>query len=103
MAELADISDPADREEMLLRRGRELADVADEIGRSSRIALGKDLASWSLGIAGGVWSAVSGDPVGLALTAAGVIAGSIPGAGGTVSAYSYVFAVNKAFGVPRSM
>ena len=61
--------------------------------------LGKNLASWSLGITSGVWSVYAGDPIGLALTAAGVISGLVPSDPKRVSAYSYLFAVDRTFGM----
>ena len=97
MAELAEIENPDQREAKLLERRQEAADAAHDIQRSTRRGLGKDLASWSLGIAGGVWSFASGDPMGLALTAAGLISGVIPSSPKRVSAYSYLFQANRAF------
>lgn len=97
MAELAEIDNPNEREAKLLVRRQEIADTAHDIQRSTRLALGKDLASWSLGIAGGVWSYASGDPIGLALTAAGLISGLIPHSPKKVCAYSYLFQANRTF------
>ena len=99
IAELADIDNPDERESALLQRRQEVADAAHDIQRSTRLALGKDLRPWSLGIAGSVWSAATGDPIGLALTAAGVISGILPGAPERISAYSYLFAANRTFGM----
>ena len=99
IAELANIENPDQREGALLERRQEIADAARDIQRSTRQALGKDLRSWSLGIAGGVWSAATGDPIGLALTAAGVVSGIVPSVPEKVSAYSYLFAANRAFGM----
>jgi hypothetical protein len=101
MAELADIEDLEEREGALLRRRQDIADAAHDLQRSTRRALGKDLASWTFGIAGGVWSVGAGDPIGLVLSAAGVLSGIIPGKADRVSAYSYLFAANYAFGGPR--
>ncbi len=97
MAELAEIDNRNEREAKLLERRQEIADVAHDIQRSTRRELGKDLASWSLGIAGGVWSFASGDPIGLALTAAGLISGIVSGSSKRVSAYSYLFQASHAF------
>ena len=55
MAELAEIDSPDERQVKLVERRQEIADTAHDIQRSTRFALGKNLASWSLGIAGGVW------------------------------------------------
>ena len=96
MAELAEIDDLAERERALLKRRQDIADAAHDLQRSTRGAFGKNLASWSLGITGAVWSA--SDPIGLALTAAGVISGLIPGSPDRVSAYSYLFAASNRFG-----
>lgn len=101
MAELADIDDLEEREGALLRRRQDIADAAHDLQRSTRRALGKDLTSWAFGIAGGVWSVGAGDPIGLVLSAAGVLSGIIPGKTDRVSAYSYLFAANYAFGDPR--
>ena len=48
MTELADIDQPEDRESALLIRRQEIADMAHDIQRSTRRALGKNLASLSL-------------------------------------------------------
>ena len=96
ISELADIDSPDEREKALLKRRQDIADAAHDIQRSTRTAFGKNLASWSLGIVGAVWSA--SDPIGLALTAAGVITGLIPGSPNRVSAYSYLFSANDKFG-----
>ena len=96
MSELADIDSPIERETALLKRRQDIADAAHDIQRSTRKAFGKNLASWSLGIVGAVWSA--SDPIGLALTAAGVITGLVPGRPNKVDAYSYMFAANDRFG-----
>ena len=61
MAELADIEDSNEREAKLLERRQEIADAAHEIQRTTRKTLGKNLASWSLGIAGSVWASTTGD------------------------------------------
>ena len=99
MAELAEIDNSDERENVLLQRRQEIADAAHEIQRSTRRTLGKNLASWSLGITGGVWSVYAGDPIGLALTATGVISGIVPSDSKRVSAYSYLFAVDGTFGM----
>ena len=97
MAELAEIDNSDERENVLLQRRQEIADAAHDIQRSTQRALGKNLTSWSLGIAGSVWSAAAGDPIGLVLTAAGIVSGIIPSAPKIVSAYSYLFSANRAF------
>ena len=95
--ELAEIDNSDEREHVLLQRRQEIADAAHDIQRSTRRALGKNLTSWSLGIAGSVWSVAAGDPIGLVLTAAGVISDIIPSSPKIVSAYSYLFSATRAF------
>ena len=97
MAELAEIGNFDERENVLLQRRQEIADAAHDIQRSARRKLGKNLASWSLGITGSVWSVAAGDPIGLLLTAAGVISGIVPSDPKRVSAYSYLFTANRTF------
>ena len=97
MAELAEIEDSNEREAKLLERRQEIADAAHEIQRTTRRTLGKNLASWSLGIAGSVWASTTGDLFGLALGAAGLISGLIPSSGKTVSVYTYLFQANRMF------
>ena len=60
MAELADVSLPEEREALLLQRRQEIADAAHDLQRSTRRALGRNLPSWSFGLAGAVWSATTG-------------------------------------------
>ena len=100
MCELAGIDNPNEREVGLLQRRQEIADKAHDIQRSTRMELGKNLASWSLGITGGVWSLTTGDLFGLALSAVGMILGAVPSNSKTVSAYSYIFDANRTFGNP---
>ena len=102
MSELAQINDPKEREILMLDRRQEIADVAHDIQRSTRRALGKNLASWSLGIAGGVWSFSTGDPIGLALSAVGFIPGIISSRPKEVGAYSYIFRAHHTFGKPSA-
>ena len=100
MAELAEIDNSSEREAVLLERRQEIADAAHDIQRSTQRALGKNLASWSLGIAGGVWSLTTGDPIGFALNAVGVILGIVPSSSKKVSAYSYIFDASCTFSRP---
>ena len=103
MAELAEIDSPIEREILLLQRRQEIADAAHELQRSTRKALGINLGSLSLGIAGSAWSATTGDPIGAVLAALGlgsVVAGSVGADSNRVTAYSYVFRVEHAF-APR--
>ena len=100
MAELADVNLPEERKTLLLQRRQDIADSAHDLQRSTRRALGRNLPSWSFGIAGGVWSATTGDPLGLVLGALGLVSG-ILGLKATdpnkVSAYSYLFEAGRTF------
>ena len=98
LAELGRIGDPAEREAALLERRQEIADMAHDNRRSVGRSAGKSLVSWSMGIAGGVWSAATGDVLGATVGALGLGAGLVPGTANTVGAYSYLFAVTSAFG-----
>ena len=98
LLELGQIEDPKEREVMLLQRRQEIADKAHDNQRSTRLSLGKNLASWSLGITGASWSLGTGDLLGVALGAAGLATGVVPGPGSPVGAYSYLFEVTSAFG-----
>ena len=98
LVELGRISDQAEREAALLERRQEIADLAHDNRRSVRLSVGKDLGSWSMGIGGAVWSALGGDILGATVGSLGLGAGLVPGAGQTVGAYSYLFAVTSAFG-----
>lgn len=98
MVELAEIDDPNKREIILLERRQQIADQAHDIRRSTRYAFRKNFASWSLGIAGSTWSFSTGDPIGLALSVAGLISGSFSSKSNEVGAYSYVFHAHRAFG-----
>ena len=101
MAELADVDIPEEREALLLERRQELADAAHDLQRSTRRALGKSLPSWFVGIAGTAWSAAAGDPIGTVLGAAGLVVPGVLGAkvgnSNKVTAYSYLFQVERAF------
>lgn len=99
LVELGRISDPAEREAALLERRQEIADLAHDNRRSVGLSVGKNLGSWSLGIAGGVWSALGGDILGATLGVLGLGPDLVPGGREkTVGAYSYLFAVTSAFG-----
>ena len=98
LVELGRISEPEEREAALLERSQEIADMAHDNRRSVGRSVGKSLTSWSMGIAGGVWSAATGDVLGATVGSLGLGAGLIPGKANTVGAYSYLFAVTSAFG-----
>lgn len=98
MAELSLVTDGHEREQLLLERSQEIADTAHDLQRVSRRAFGKKLTSWSLGIAGAAWSASTGDPIGLALTACGLVVPELirGTSNANVEAYSYLFAAQHA-------
>lgn len=98
MVELGQIKDPKQRETKLLQRRQEIADMAHDNRRLMGLSVGKNLASWSLGAVGGVWSVATGDVFGAALGALGLGTGLVPVPSGAVGAYSYLFAVTGAFG-----
>ena len=99
LVELGRISDPAEREAALLERRQEIADLPHDNRRSMGLSVGKNLGSWSMGIAGGVWSALGGDILGATLGVLGLGPDLVPGGRKkTVGAYSYLFAVTSAFG-----
>ena len=97
MIELAGVDEPGEREMLLLERRQEIADAAHDIQRMTRRTLHKNLAAWSLGIAGGVWSFSTGDPIGLVLSALGFIPGFVPSESEKVGAYSYIFDIGGTF------
>ena len=82
LVELGQISDPVEREAALLERTQEIADMAHDNRRSVRRSVGKSLTSWSMGIAGGVWSAATGRHPGRYGGRPGLAAGLVPGVGG---------------------
>ena len=98
IVELGQIENPKHREAALLKRQQEIADMANDTRSMTRKSLGKNLASWGLGITGAVWSIGTGDPLGAVLGAAGLAAGLIPVPAATAGAYSYLFKVTSAFG-----
>ena len=100
MAELADVNLQEERKTLLLQRRQDIADSAHDLQRSTRRALGRNLPSWSFGIAGGVWSATTGDPLGLVLGALGLVSGILnlkATDSNKVSAYSYLFEAGRTF------
>ena len=98
ISELSEIDAADEREAALLQRRQEIADAAHGIQRSTRSALGKNLTSWSLGIAGVVWALSTGDPIGFALSGADRAVGTLPGESREASAYSYIFEASQRFG-----
>ena len=98
MAELAGIEDAAERERLLVQRQQEVSDAAHDIQRSTRRWLGRNLAAFSIGLAGAAWNIIRGDPVGLALDIGDFVSDIVPGRPSPITAYSYVFEVRKQFG-----
>ena len=97
VVELGQIEDSKERELELEKRRQDIADMANDNQRKTRISVGKNLASWGLGITGAVWSINSGDLLGTTLGAAGLAAGFVQVPATTVGAYSYLFNVTSAF------
>lgn len=97
MAELAAINEPEQRKALLLKRREEIADAAHDIRRAAGRAFGQSLSSWSLGLAGAAWAVTTGDPLGAALSAAGLVP-KVFGGADAVTAYSYLFAVQEKMG-----
>ena len=102
MAELAQVGRADDRQRLLVERRQEIADAAHRLQRATRRSLGKNLASFSLGVTGASWSLVQGDPLGLALAVGGLVPQLIPGHPAPITAYSYIFDVQRQFGRRKS-
>ena len=101
MAELADFSLPQEREALLLQRRQEIAEAARDLQRSTRRALGRNLPSCSIGLAGAAWSAATGDLLGAVLAALGLGSDILASQGADlnkVTAYSYLFQAEHTFG-----
>ena len=94
LVEAAGVTEEGDRESLLLERRQEISDAAHELQRRTRLAIGKNLASWSMGIAGAAWALAGHDPLGIALTAAGLVPQMI-GDREQVTAYSYLFSAQR--------
>ncbi|MDE2981789.1 MAG: hypothetical protein OXU74_11395 [Gemmatimonadota bacterium] len=97
MAELAAINEPEQREALLLQRREEIAAAAHDIRRTAGRAFGKSLSSWSLGLTGAAWALTTGDLLGAALSAAGLVP-KVFGDADSVTAYSYLFAAQEKMG-----
>ena len=68
--------------------------------RSTLRVLGRNLPSWSFGLAGGAWSATTGDPLGLVSAALGLVSGVLGLKGSDLNmaaAYSYLFQAQRTF------
>ena len=102
MGDLTEIQNHDERSKLLLERREEIADAARDLQRRTRKALGRNLRSCSLGILGCAWTVATSDPFGAALSALGLEESirTWQGADSTrVDAYSYLFRVEKNFGV----
>lgn len=98
MSELAEIEEFSERESLLLERQQEIADLARDIQRSTGKTLGgKSLPSWSLGIAGSIWSFANCDIIGTVLGLVGLAPGKSAGTDNIAGAYSYLFQAEEAF------
>ncbi|MYE43206.1 MAG: hypothetical protein F4X79_04155 [Acidobacteria bacterium] len=95
---LSSIPDTEEREAALRERRKDIIDSAADVRRETARAFGHKLGSWSLGIAGAAWSAVSGDVWGVLLAAAGLARDALDGEENGVSAYSYLFAAEERWG-----
>jgi len=93
--EIAREEDTHQREQLLIARREELADSARSLQRTARRAFARNLGGWALGLAGATWSVAGHDPLGIAISAAGVATGAIPDGRPSPSAYSYVFAAAR--------
>ena len=90
LEELADVVG-GERERLVVARQQELADAASDLRSTARRGFGKNLAGWSLGLAGAAWGVAAHDPLGFALTAGGLVTAAVPMPRPAASAYSYVF------------
>ena len=101
VAELAEVNNPGEREVLLLHRRQEITDAARDLQSSTLKALGRNLPSFSFGLAGGVWSATTSVPFGLILAVSGLVSDilcSKDADSNKVTAYSYLFRVGHTFG-----
>ena len=101
-AELAAIDDANDRERLLVERRQENTAAAHDLHKSTSRWLGRygrNLASFSFGLAGAGWTIRGGlDPVSLALAAGSLVPQLVPGHAAPITAYSYMFDVRQEFG-----
>ena len=98
LVEIGELKEANERRDLLLERKQEIADLAHDNRRTLRKSIQRNLASYAMGIAGGIWSIASGDTFGATLGAAGLGADVGPGSKQIVGAYSYLFSVTSAFG-----
>lgn len=86
-----------ERHRLVVARQQELADAASDLRSAARRGFGKNLAGWSLGLAGAAWAVTANDPLGFALSASGLVAAAVPKPQPAASAYSYVFGASDQF------
>ena len=102
MAELAEVDEFDEREQLMLGRRQEIAEAARELRRSRFPWRRENLASFAFGIAGAAWTLGHGDLVGAVLGAGKSVADKLSGKHTKVSAYSYIFDIGKQFGDSRA-
>lgn len=91
--ELSRVADTSERDQLLLDRREAIDDEARLIQEQLRIET-RQIASVGIGIAGAAWSATTGDPIGLAATAASLVLG-FGNSDSSAGAYTYLFQVNE--------
>ena len=97
MAELCNTHIVEEREALLIERREEIAAAAYDLRRTTARAFRKSLGSWLFGLAGGAWSISNADLFGTALALADRIS-DLFGTPKTVSAYSYLFDIQRKMG-----
>ena len=100
MAELSDIDNREEQNILLQERRQDIAESAHELQRSISKAFNMKLRSFSLGLTGCAWSVTSGDVLGSVLSALGLVSeilGLKSNDSNMVTAYSYLFQVERSF------
>jgi len=95
LVEVAQTDDAKERESLLLARRTELADAAHDLRSHARRAFARSSGSWSLGLAGAVWSALGHDVLSVVLGGSSLVTGSVPASRDLPNAYSYLFAAHR--------
>jgi hypothetical protein len=95
LSEIAQTDDVEERKSLLLHRQEEIADAAHALRSKARRAFARTGASWSLGLAGAVWSVLGRDILSVILGGSSLVGGSVPGTRDFPNAYSYVFAAAR--------
>lgn len=94
-ARLLSLLPPADRAAALRDRREEIRDLADDLGKKARSAWRRPV-SFSLGVAGGLFSAVT-NPIGGALSLSGLFARGYEMSSNEAGAFTYLFASQQEF------